>query len=330
MTAARRLATPLAFAATLWAGAVLAQLDALPETPPDAKPGECYGLVYVPPQYSSTEESVLVAPSTERIEPVAAVYETVEEQVLIPAGKRRKIIKPAVTETTEETVTVPGAKKRVTVPATYKTVTEQVTMAQGAVMKPGELFEGQEGGAICIVEQPTTQQTVKKKVLDRPASTRLVSTPERERVIQRKKVIEPAVTEWVDVPARTVTKRVKKLVTPATTQAVRVPAQYETQVRRELIAPARAEWQRVLCETNFTPALVQSLQAALKREGEYLGSLSGQMNPQTASAVRRYQERNALPSGGLSLSTLERLGVSLSDGQSMVLPVSAASPELAP
>lgn len=326
MTAAIRHLGSLALAATLWSGLAAAQLDALPETPPDAKPGECYGLVYVPPQYRSTEESVLVAASTERSEPVPAQYEYVDETVVIPAGKRRKIIKPAVTETTEETVTVPGASKRVAVPATYKTVTEQVTVEQGAVLKPGQQFEGQEGGAICIVDQPTTQQTVKKRVLDRPAGSKLVSTPERERVVKRKKVIEPAVTEWVAVPERTVTRRVKKLVAPATTRAVRVPAQYQTIQRRELLTQARAEWQRVLCETNFTPSLVQSLQEALHREGLYKGPAHGQMNPQTASAVRLYQERNALPTGGLGLSTLEHLGLSVSDGQTMQLRDSAPGP----
>ena len=315
-----------ALAATLGSGLALAPLTALPETPPDAKPGECYGLVYVPPQYRATEESVLVAGSTERMEPVAAQYEYVDETVVVPAGKRRKIIKPAVTETIEETVTVPGASQRVAVPATYKTVTEQVTVEQGAVLKPGQLFEGQEGGAICIVDQPTTQQTVKKRVLDRPASSRLVSTPERERLVKRKKVIEPAVTDWVPVPERTVTRRVKKLVAPATTRVVRVPAQYQTVQRRELLTQARAEWQRVLCETNFTPALVQSLQEALKREGVYKGPAHGQMNPQTASAVRLYQERNALPTGGLGLSTLGHLGVSVSDGQTMELRASSPRP----
>ncbi|MES2883876.1 MAG: peptidoglycan-binding domain-containing protein [Pseudomonadota bacterium] len=316
----------LALAAALWGGMASAQLDALPETPPDAKPGECYGLVYVPPQYRSFEESQLLAQASERIETTPPVYEYVEEQVLIPAGKRRKIITPAVTETTEETVTVPGGSRRVAVPATYKTVTEQVAVEQGAVLKPGEMFDGQEGAAICIVDQPTAQQTVKKRVLDRPASSKLVSTPERERVVKRRKVIEPAVTEWVQVPERTVTRRVKKLVVPAGTMSVPVPAQYQTVTRRELTTPARAEWQRVLCETNFTPALVQSLQEALKREGVYKGPANGDMNAQTASAVRLYQERNALPSGGVGLSTLEHLGVSLSEGQTMSLHPSASQP----
>ena len=318
----------LAFAvAALGCAAVAsAQLDALPETPPDAKPGECYGLVYVPPQYNIREDSLLVAQASERIEATPPVYEYVDEQVVIPAGKRRKILTPAVTETTEETVTVPGAQRRVAVPATYKTVTEQVTTEQGAVLKPGQPFAGQEGGAICIVDQPTAQQTVKKRVVDRPAGSKLVSTPERERVVKRKKVITPAVTEWVEVPARTVTKRVKKVIVPAGTTAVPVPAQYQTVQRRELVTQARAEWQRVLCETNFTPALVQSLQEALHREGVYKGPSHGNMNAQTASAVRLYQERNALPTGGLGLSTLEHLGVKLSDGQTMELRASAPSP----
>ncbi|MES2684910.1 MAG: peptidoglycan-binding domain-containing protein [Pseudomonadota bacterium] len=314
-----------ALAALLWAGTATAQLGALPETPPDAKPGECYGLVYVPPQYRNTEESQRVAEATERSEVVPAVYEYVEEQVLIPAGKRRKVIRPAVTETSEETVTVPGGQRRVAVPATYRTISEQVTVSQDTVLKPGALFKGQEGGALCVVEQPTTQ-TRKKRVLDKPASSKLVRQPAREQVVKRRKVLEPAVTEWVAVPARTVTKRVKKLVTPASTRMVPVPAKYQTVARRELITPAKADWQRVLCETNFTPALVQSLQQALHREGVYKGPAHGRMNAQTAAGMRLYQERNALPTGGLGLATLAHLGVSLSDGQ----PMDSGSPPPAP
>ena len=315
----------LAIATLLWAGSAAAQLGELPETPPDAKPGECYGLVYVPPQYRSMEESQLVAEASERRELVPAVYEYVDEQVVLPAGKRRKVIKPALTETVEETVTVPGSQRRVAVPATYKTISEQVTVSQDTVLKPGAQFEGQEGGALCVVEQPTTQ-TRKKRVLDRPASSKLVQTPAREQVVKRRKVLEPAVTEWVAVPARTVTKRVKKLVTPATHRMVPVPAKYQTVSRRELLTPASAQWQRVLCETNFTPALVQSLQEALHREGVYKGPAHGQMNAQTAAAVRLYQERNALPTGGLGLATLAHLRVNLSDGQAAHSEAAPATP----
>jgi len=236
--------------------------------------------------------------------------------------KRRKIIKPAVTETTEETVIVPGAQRRVAVPATYKTVEQQVTVQQGPLLKPGQVFKGQEGGALCIVEQSTTQHRIKKRVLDRPASTRIVNEPAREQVVKRRKVIEPAVTEWVATAPRMTTRRVKRLVAPASTRVVPVPAQYETVTQRSIVSPARAEWQRVLCETNVTPALVQNLQEALKREGVYQGAANGQMNPQTSAALRRYQERKALPTGGLSLAMLEQLGVSVTSGQT--------SPHVAP
>lgn len=306
--------------------AATAQAEALPETPPDAQPGECYGLVYVPPQLRSIVEEKLAVAASERIEVVPAQYEYVNETVVLPAGKRRKVITPAVTETVEAIVTVPGAKQRVAVPATYKTVQEEVTLSQGAQLKTSKLLDSDEGAAICLIEAPTSKQTVSKRVVDRPATTKLVETAARERLVKRKKVITPAVTALVPVPERTITRRVKKLVAPASTRAVPVPARYETVTRQEIETPARAEWQRVLCETNFTPSLVQSLQEALKREGLYKGPAHGDMNTQTAAAVRLYQERNQLPSGGLSLTTLEHLGVPLSDGQTLSLHPSAPRP----
>lgn len=298
-----------------WTTAALAQNITLPEPPTDTKPGECYGLVYVPPQFRLSEESRLVAAASQRIEVVPAVYEMVDEQVLLPAGKRRKVITPAVTETVEEVVRVRGQQKQITVPATYKTVQQDVTVAHGAQLKTSKLLDDAEGAAICLVESASTKQTITTRVLDQPASTRLVQTAARDKLVKRQKVITPAVTELVAVPARTVTRRVKKLVTPETSRVVPVPARYETVTRRDLQTPARAEWQRVLCETNLTPSLVQHLQEALKREGVYRGAAHGKLNPQTSAAVRLYQERNGLPTGGLSLAMLDHLHISVGDGQ---------------
>jgi hypothetical protein len=308
-----------AFAASLLALTTAASaLDTLPEPPADARPGECYGLVYVPPVVREVSEQRLVAAASERSEPVPARYEWVEETVTVPAGKRRKVVKPAVTETVEQTVTVPERTRRIAVPARTRTVRDvvEVPAEGGPVLKPGAQFAGQEGAAFCLVP-PTAHRTVDKQVVVEAAHTREEVIPAREKVVKRTTVVEPAVTEWVAVPERTVTRRVKKLVAPASSRTVPVPARYDTVLRREVTAPPRAEWQRVLCETNVTPALVQSLQGALKREGAYQGATHGQFNPQTAAAVRLYQERNGLPTGGLSYATLEKLGVPVSAGQAV-------------
>lgn len=318
MSKARRQLLIAAFTA-LWSGVAAALPDSLPEPPADAQPGECYGLVYVPPQFVVHEEQVQTVAASERQEKVPAVYETVYETVTLPATRRRKVITPAVVEVEEETVAVPARERRIKVPARYRTVSETVTLETGLVMKPGKPLPGQNDGPLCLVEVPTEQKVVQKTVLDRAASTRTVTVPASEKTVKRRKVLQPAVTEWVPVPERTIQRKVKKLVTPETTRTVVVPASYGMVKRREQVGPAHAEWQRVLCETNFTPALVQALQEALKREGEYQGPANGSMNRQTSAAVRRYQERNELPTGGLGLSTLAHLGVSLSEGQALSL-----------
>jgi len=290
-------------------------LDSLPEPPANAQPGECFGLVYVPPATRAVAEERLVDPAGEVVETVPARYEWVEETVTLPAGKRRKVLRPAVTETVTETITVPERTRTVRVPARTRTVkdVEQVPTG-GTVLKPGGQFNGQESAAFCLTPATTTR-TIERQVVVEAASTRRETIPAREKTVRRQNIIEPAVTQLVAVPERTVTRRVKKLVEPAGTRTVPVPARYETVMRQEITAPARAEWQRVLCDTNVTPALVQSLQEALKREGAYRGAATGEVSPQTAAAVRLYQERNGLPTGGLSLATLERLGVKVSDGQ---------------
>jgi hypothetical protein len=44
--------------------------------PPNAKPGECYARVYVPPAYKSTEERMLKREASEKVEVIPAKYET--------------------------------------------------------------------------------------------------------------------------------------------------------------------------------------------------------------------------------------------------------------
>jgi peptidoglycan hydrolase-like protein with peptidoglycan-binding domain len=303
---------PLSLLLVLGFSAAAVAQSALPETPPDAKPGECFGFVYVPPLYNTREEQVLVSAASEHLKPTPARYEYVEETVTLPAGKRHKVVTPAVTETVEKTIKVAGGSRKVVVPATYRTVQETQTVETGTVLKASKRLgaDDADGEAICLVDGPTAQRTINKRVVDRPASTRTVSEPAREKVVKRRKVVTPAVTELVDIPARTITRRVQKLVEPAGQQAVPVPARYQAVTHRELVSPGRTEWRRVLCDTNFTPALIQQLQLAMRDKAGYTGPVDGRLNAAVASSVRQYQEREGLPTGGLGLETLDRLGVS--------------------
>jgi hypothetical protein len=117
------------------------------------------------------------------------------------------------------------------------------------------------------------------------------------------------------IPARYDTVQVQRVVRPATTERVVIPAQTGTIERRTQISPEKAEWRQVLCEANANPTVIRSIQSALKREGYYTGAIDGRLGQQTYASVEAYQKALGLSTGGLTLTTVDRLGV---DWRSMV------------
>jgi peptidoglycan hydrolase-like protein with peptidoglycan-binding domain len=71
----------------------------------------------------------------------------------------------------------------------------------------------------------------------------------------------------------------------------------------------RIEWQSVLCETNASPAVIRSMQQALRQAGRYSGKIDGKLNAGTLAAVRSFQQAKGLPTGHLTMETLQVLGV---------------------
>lgn len=66
-------------------------------------------------------------------------------------------------------------------------------------------------------------------------------------------------------------------------------------------------------ETN--PALVRSVQQALKQKGYDTGSIDGHVGPSTEKALRDFQQAQGLPqSGSLDAQTLSALGVDQNQG----------------
>ena len=71
------------------------------------------------------------------------------------------------------------------------------------------------------------------------------------------------------------------------------------------------QWRPVLCETNMSGTTITDIQQALKKAGHNPGAIDGVIGRQTLDAVDAYQRANGLPRGGLTLQTLEKLGVKI-------------------
>jgi len=287
----------------------------------------------VPAKYETVEEKVLVSEASSKLVEVPAEYDTVTEKVLeraayttwktgrgpverldngtgeimclveVPAEYKevtKRVLKtPATTKKVEipaqytvqkvRKLVAPATQQVTEIPAEYDTVTKRVKVsdAKTSWVLDGQTGEGDiTGRTLCRVEVPAKYKVVKKDVIKTPAT----------------------VTK-VEIPAVYQTQKVRKLVAAPEEKRIQVPAEKETITKRVKVSDAKLEWRRVLCETNMTKELILQIQGALKKAGYDPGSVDGVIGHQTLVAVDKFQQKNDLPTGGLTYATLEKLGV---------------------
>lgn len=285
--------------------------------PPGAKPGDCFTRVVVPPTYKTVQERVLVEAAGETIETIPAQYETREERVVTKPESYRLEVIPATYKTVEERVEIrPAITNVVQIPAQYETVQERVLVSpervewkkgSGAIQK----IDGATGEIMCLVTIPAEYNTVTRRKLVSPATTKQEVTPAQYETIKRTVVETPETTRRVAVAAEYGTIRRSVLVKPATTRRIPTEAKYDTVTKQVRVSGGTQDWRQILCETNVTPEVVANIQKALQAAGHNPGAVNGQLNASTLNAVREYQVKNNLATGGLTYVTLQRLGVSL-------------------
>lgn len=284
--------------------------------PVSVKPGECYARVVNPPRFEPRSETVLAKAATERIEIIPARFEAVDEKVLVkPAGKKIAEIIPPVYRTVEETVIVKAASERLEqIPTIYKDV-EETQLIKPATTEwkkgrgPIEKVDGLTGEIMCLVTVPAEYRTVKKRMVVSPAAVRRVAVPAEYATIQRQELVSPGSVREVETPAEYKTVRSVKMVAPAEEKRIPVAAEYQTVVSQVLVREGTAEWKSILCETNTTPGIVQDIQRALLAKRFNPGKIDGVIGQDTATAIREFQQANGLATGGLTMDTLDKLGV---------------------
>jgi len=89
------------------------------------------------------------------------------------------------------------------------------------------------------------------------------------------------------------------------------PGAYRTVTEARIVQDRREIWFEVLCPEMLTPQFIASLQRALAARGLYHGDVTSQMNPETARAIRRFQEPEGLHSAVLSVAAAKRLGLAV-------------------
>jgi hypothetical protein len=283
--------------------------------PPNAKPGECYARVLIPAKYQSQTERLLVQPESERFETIPASYKNTSERVVVREASQRVEVIPATYRTVTERVLVqPEQRIDQPIAPTYRTVSERILVRAGYTSwkrgrGPIEKIDSSTGEIMCLVEVPAEYRTVTKRVVDRPASSWTSVRPAVYRNVTRQVVDRPAATRSVPIPAQYETVTLKKMVNPPSSRSIAIPARYENITKRVKVSEERLEWRTILCETNTNPGIISEIQRALRSAGFNPGRIDGVYGSSTKNAVARYQQSKGLPTGGITLDTLRRLGV---------------------
>jgi hypothetical protein len=283
--------------------------------PPNAKPGECYARLLIPAKYQSQTEKLLVQPESERFETIPASYQNVTERVVIREASERVEVIPATYRTVTERVLVQPEQQIVEpIAPTYRTVSERILVRAGYTTwkrgrGPIEKFNASNGEIMCLVEIPAEYRTVTKRVVDRPASSRTSVRPAVYRNVTRQVVDRRAATRTVPIPAQYDTVTLKKMVNPASSRRIAIAPRYENITKRVKTSEERLEWRTILCETNTNPGVISEIQRALRTAGFNPGRIDGVYGRSTKDAVARFQRSKNLPTGGITLDTLRRLGV---------------------
>ena len=285
--------------------------------PPGAKPGQCFTRIWVPPQYQTVSERILVEEAGERIEIIPAKYNTVKKRVLVKEATEKLVTVPATFKTVKERFLVKAAtKKIVEVKPVYETVTQRLldkpahtTWRKGT--GPIQKIDETTGEIMCLVEIPATFKTVKKRVLKSPGTSRVQEIPAVYDTVEKSVIATKPTTRTVAVPAVYKTISVTEEASPPKERKIKIPAKYATVTKRKLTKDGKLDWREILCDTNMTRDRITAIQQALKSEGHDPGPIDGVIGGETMVAVNAFQRKKGLPVDRyLNIATVRALGVS--------------------
>lgn len=201
------------------------------ELPPNARVGECYTKVWVPPEFKTVTERIMVKGPSERLEITPAEYGWVEERVCV---------KEASTELQE--IAAEFEDKQITVqvePAHTDWIVKKDEDCTPAKVVQTGLRDDDKDGALHV--QGHSGRATRDVFC-------LVSSPPRNETIRVQCQKSPASVKQVTIAAEYETVRRQKLVKAACTRRIPIPAEYQTVEKTIKVCDGRMAWQRVQCE----------------------------------------------------------------------------------
>ncbi len=295
-------------------------------------------LVTSPAQYKTVRERVMVSPARTEwkktkcqdrgcnqsevvcLVEIPAVYKTVTKKVVAKPVATRKVTTPPVYKTVQvQQLVQPASSRTIPVPATYKTITKTQKVANGQygwtnspsncsnAISTGYAAANGSGSATANGAGAGSKLSASAKPTGNKVC--LTATPAKYNKVSKRVVATPARTKVVTTPAQYKTVRIKKLITPASERRMAIPATYKTVTKKRMVSDGYAKWVRIVCKSNMGPATIMRVQRALKSAGYYHGPIDGIWGSASRSATRAYQKAKGLPVAGLSVATMNSLGL---------------------
>lgn len=284
-------------------------------------------------QFEQAEETVMVKASAKNKILIKAEYEVIEEQIMIEPAKA--VWKKGTGPITRIDNSTGDIMCLVQIPAKYKTIKKTVLKSPSAVEEieiPAEseiipvsrLVSDSAADRVKLPAQFDTVQITTKEAdaafIWRSADVSgdgtatgnqicLKGVPSKFTSIKKQVVDTPATVQEEAVPAVYKTFKVQTVSSDAEERRTVVPAVFDTIETRVKKSSERLEWQRVLCETNMTRDTNRQIQQVLKDAGYYNGPIDGSIGRGTLGSVESYQKDNDLPTGGLTIQMLEKMGI---------------------
>lgn len=287
------------------------------DVPPDGKPGECYVKVRRPAEYKTVVERVLIKEKSVKYRIIPAVFKDVEQKVLVkPETVRYEVIPAKFEPKVESVVTAPKFKRLSTIAPKFKPSKEKVLVkAESTVWKKGKGPLSDLKNAVsevwCLVREAAEYHEYTRQKLDAPAKVNEHIVKQTAEKVETQVMVSPAEVKKIVEPAEYKTVTVRELVRPATAQEVPQPAVFDEVKTRVLVRKEEVVWQRVLCETNLTPAVIRKIQQTLRAKKYDCGKANGKLTKETLKAIEKYQRDHKLARGGLTYEFLEHLKIEL-------------------
>ncbi len=281
---------------------------------------QCWGQVTVAPATRKKSTQVVTSPGQTRYKISQARIRNEQLPVVVKEGSQSyKLEEPQYVEVTEK-VKVQEEYKRLRVePAVYETKEEQVLVESARIgLRPCAALgtrlvkstSGSQPSAQCSYEIPARYRTVLTQKLVKPESITEEVVPAVYKTITKKVVAEQAKVTPIEIPPATVQMPFASVEAPssATAEPVQAVTMKLEVVEHEIRAP-QLTWNRVICERDLSPGLIEAMQSGLKREGWMQGNPDGKLGPQTYSAAKDFQRSKGIESEYITYQLLEWLGI---------------------